>query len=46
MDKKKQNEEKRWVEVKPFDESQMEPQRLTDAKRKEIEADQHTVGGF
>ncbi|MCA0969610.1 hypothetical protein LCM20_03260 [Halobacillus litoralis] len=34
------------TEVQPFDESKMEPKRLTDAARKEMEADQHTVGGF
>ncbi|WP_173916964.1 hypothetical protein [Halobacillus sp. Marseille-Q1614] len=45
MDKQKQDQ-KRWVEVRDFDEREMEPKRLSDAERKEKEADQHTVGGF
>ncbi|GGF15594.1 MULTISPECIES: hypothetical protein [Halobacillus] len=43
---KQNKDDKRWTEVRPFDERQMEPKRLSDAKRKEMEADQHTVGGF
>ncbi|MBA2174510.1 hypothetical protein H0266_06265 [Halobacillus locisalis] len=47
MEKKKQNrKEKSRTEVQPFDESKMEPKRLSDAARKEMESDQHTVGGF
>ncbi|MFC7062776.1 hypothetical protein [Halobacillus seohaensis] len=45
MDKQQQSEKQR-VEVQPFKESEMEPKRLSEAKRKEMEADQHTVGGF
>lgn len=43
---KTNRKENRWKEVRKFDERKMEPKRLTDANRKEIEADQHTVGGF
>ncbi|WP_179134062.1 hypothetical protein [Halobacillus massiliensis] len=45
MDKQKQDQ-KRWVEVQNFDEREMEPKRISEAERKEMEADQHTVGGF
>ncbi|MGP4062019.1 hypothetical protein [Halobacillus litoralis] len=44
--KKTNRKDKSWTEVRRFDESEMEPKRLSEAKRKEIEADQHTVGGF
>ncbi|WP_226576894.1 hypothetical protein [Halobacillus litoralis] len=44
--KKTNRKERRWTEVRKFDESEMESKRLTEANRKEIEADQHTVGGF
>ncbi|MFZ0369331.1 MAG: hypothetical protein WAM07_07005 [Halobacillus sp.] len=44
--KQKDRNEERWTEVRQYDESKMEPKRLSDAKRKEIESDQHTVGGF
>ncbi|MBH0228769.1 hypothetical protein LCL89_07120 [Halobacillus yeomjeoni] len=43
---KKDRKDNRYTEVRPFDESRMEPKRLSDANRKEMEADQHTVGGF
>ncbi|SFJ65192.1 hypothetical protein SAMN04487936_103199 [Halobacillus dabanensis] len=44
--KKTDRKDNRWTEVRKFDESEMEPKRLTEANRKEIESDQHTVGGF
>ena len=34
------------TEIQPFEESTMEPKRLSDARRKQLESDQHTVGGF
>ncbi|MGI8314454.1 hypothetical protein [Halobacillus mangrovi] len=43
---KKNRKENRYSEVRKFDESEMEPKRLSEAARKEIESDQHTVGGF
>ncbi|MBX0357132.1 MULTISPECIES: hypothetical protein [Halobacillus] len=44
--KKTNRKQDRWTEVRKFDESEMEPKRLSEANRKEIESDQHTVGGF
>ncbi|ELK45227.1 hypothetical protein QRD89_05660 [Halobacillus sp. ACCC02827] len=38
--------EKRGSEVPSFDERKLEAEKLTDADRKQMEADQHTVGGF
>lgn len=46
MEPKQDRNEKRWVEVRPFDEREMEPKRLSEAERKEMEKDHHTVGGF
>ncbi|UOQ43452.1 hypothetical protein MUN89_16235 [Halobacillus salinarum] len=48
MDHKKKQETKddRWTEVRQFEESEMEPKRLSEANRKEVESQQHTVGGF
>ncbi|MBN8233699.1 hypothetical protein JF544_00495 [Halobacillus kuroshimensis] len=48
MEQRKQDSRKdnSRVEVETFDESIMEPQRLTDADRKQMETDRHTVGGF
>ncbi|MFQ3543869.1 hypothetical protein Q7A53_07265 [Halobacillus rhizosphaerae] len=44
--KKQETKDRRWTEVRQFDESKMEPKRLTEADRKEVESQQHTVGGF
>ncbi|WP_197061366.1 hypothetical protein [Halobacillus sp. BBL2006] len=44
--KKNNRKENSYSEVRKFDESEMEPKRLSEAARKEIESDQHTVGGF
>ncbi|WP_181349158.1 hypothetical protein [Thalassobacillus sp. CUG 92003] len=44
--KNNQNKTNAKPEVQPLEEAPMEPKRLSDANRKQMEADQHTVGGF